>query len=253
VGRVRAPRVRSARAGAGPVAVSLLELEHVAKRYGRGSRERVVLRDVFLELESGELVSIWGLRRSGRSTLLRIAAGVEPPDTGAVRFAGSDLAARGSDAQRGGIGYCQMTPRPSEGQEVLEQLMMDQLTRGVSRSAAQSRARTALERVHAPTCAGLRPSELDAAEAVRVAIARALARHPKLLVIDEPTLGVDLLVRDEIQHLLRSLADDGLAILASTGEVTGLTGADRALALDGELRGSLAPTLASVVPLRRSA
>ena len=75
---------------------------------------------------------------------------------------------------------------------------------------------------------------------MRVALARALALEPSLLVIDEPTRGVDLLERDAILALLRSLADEGIAVLISTGEATALAGADRALSLaDGELRGSL--------------
>jgi ABC-type multidrug transport system ATPase subunit len=234
--------------------MSLLELEHVSKRRGRGRSEHVILRDVSFEIDLGELVAIWGLRHSGRSTLLRIASGVERTDTGTVRFGGNDLSARDGDVSRGAIGYCQMTLRPAEGQFVLEQLMMDQLTRGIAPKAAGVRARRALARTGAEHCAGSRPTELDGADAVRVAVARALARQPKLLVIDEPILGVDLLARDTILLLLRSLADDGIAVLTSTTETTGLAGADRALSLGGgELRGSSSPELASVVPLRRPA
>jgi ABC-type sugar transport system ATPase subunit len=74
-----------------------------------------------------------------------------------------------------------------------------------------------------------------------------------VLLIDEPTLGVDLLARDGILSMLRSLADDGMAIVTSTGETTGLTGA-RALTLsEGELHGGPRRELAPVVPIRRSA
>jgi ABC-type sugar transport system ATPase subunit len=75
-------------------------------------------------------------------------------------------------------------------------------------------------------------------------------RAPRLLVIDEPTSGVELIERDGILLLLRSLANDGIAVLASSMEATGLSGADRTLALsDGELRGTLKPQLGTVVPL----
>jgi putative ABC transport system ATP-binding protein len=235
--------------------MSLLELEGVGKRYGRGPGERIALRDVSLELDAGELVAIWGMRRSGRSTLLRIAAGIEAPDPGGVvRFEGRDLVDRSGDALGQGIGYCRKTFRPAEGQVILDQLIFSQLARGVSSSHARSLACSALKRAGVEGCAALRPNELDGAEAVRVAIARVLAFQPRLLVIDEPTIGVDLLVRDDILLLLRSLADEGIAVLASTGETTGLSGADRALSLgDGELHGTLAPELAPVTLLRRPA
>jgi ABC-type sugar transport system ATPase subunit len=232
--------------------MSLLALEHVTRRARQGAHERVVLRDVSLELESGELLAIWGVRRSGRSTLLRVAAGIDPPDSGVVRFAGKPLRARRGDALGSGVGYCQRTLRGVEAHEVLDELMLGQLALGVPRTASRARARAALERAGAEHCAAHGMHELDGAESVRVAIARALALSPSLLVIDEPTKGVDLLERDDILTLLRSLANEGIAVLMTAGEATALSGADRALSLaDGELRGSVLPELAEVVPLRR--
>jgi ABC-type multidrug transport system ATPase subunit len=235
--------------------MSLLALESVTKRYGRGSMERVALRAASLEIEPGELVAVWGRRRSGRSTLLRVAAGLERPDEGVVWFEGRDLREPGADAVRGWIRFCRKTFRPAGGQLVLDQLVTGQLTRGVPSSVASSRARECLRRVGAERCAPMRPGELDHAEVVRVAIARALVHEPKLLVIDEPTLGVDLRVRDQILSLLRSLTSGGTAVLMSAGETTCLSGADRALSLGrGELHGEIdAAELAPVVPLRPAA
>ncbi|MCW3067934.1 MAG: transporter related protein [Solirubrobacterales bacterium] len=234
--------------------MSLLSLENVSKRYGDGRRERVVLSDVSLQLDAGELAAVWGLRRSGRSTLLHVAAGIEAPDTGVVRFLGRDLARHRDEALGGGIGYCQQTFRAGEARTAREHVTLALLARGVVSPEARSRASAALERTGATSCASLPPAQLDGAEAVRVALARTLALRPQLLVVDEPAKGVDLLARDEILTLLRSLADDGIAVLASTGEATGLSGADRALSLgDGELHESPARHLAPVVPLRRAA
>jgi ABC-type multidrug transport system ATPase subunit len=231
----------------------LLELEHLSKCCGRGVDKRTVLRDVSLVIEPGELVAIRGPRRSGKSSLLRIAAGIEAPDSGVVRFAGHDLASLG-DVLGGGIGYCQGSFLPAEGRLVFDQLVVSQVARGVSPPVAASRAESALARCGVEQCARLRPRELNGAEAVRVSIARALVLRPRLLVIDEPTLDVDVLARDEILLLLRSLADEGIAVLASTGTATGLAGSDRALSLsNGELHGHLAPRLAEVLPLRSPA
>jgi putative ABC transport system ATP-binding protein len=231
--------------------MTLLELDGVSKSYNRGARERVALRDVSLKLDPGELVAIWGLRRSGRSTLLRIAAGVEAPDAGVVRLDGRDLSG-GDAALDTGIGYCRTTFHPVDGQTMLDQVMAVLLARGISLAEAQSRALSALRRAGVERCAALRPNDLDGAEAVRVAIARALAVQPRLLVVDEPTKGVDLLDRDDIPPLLRSFAEDGIAVLACTGDAACLCGADRALAIGrGALRGSLAPELATVSDLSR--
>jgi len=233
--------------------MSLLELRHVSKRYVRGIRERVALADATLEMEAGELVSVWGMRRSGRSTLLRIAAGIEAPDSGTVYFEGRDLSDRGAEMLGGRIGYCRTTFHPSEGEMVIDHLTVGQYARGISPASASARAQAALERVGVEQCAELRPSELDACEAVLVALARTLALQPRLLLIDEPTIGVDLLARDRILLLLQSLASEGIAVLTSTGESTGLSGA-RALTLsDGELHGRPTRELAAVVPLRRPA
>jgi ABC-type multidrug transport system ATPase subunit len=233
--------------------MSLLELDHVEKAYGRGPYRQMILRDVTLEIESGEIVAVWGLRRSGRSTLLRVAAGIESPDGGVVRFGGRDLSDRRYEVLGGEIAYCRKTFRASEGNVALDHLTVGQLARGVAPSLAASRAREALERVGAEACAARRPNELDCEESVRVAIARALALEPKVLLIDEPTIGVDLLARDGILAVLRSLAEQGLAVMTTTGETTGLSGA-RALTLsEGELHGGTRRPLAPVVPLRRSA
>jgi ABC-type multidrug transport system ATPase subunit len=238
--------------------VSLLCLEGVGKRYGAGD-ERVVLRDVALQLDAGELAVVWGLRRSGRSTLLRVAAGIEAPSAGVVRFAGLDLAKHGERLLGDQIGYCQKTLRFTEGQRVLEHTMVGLLSRWVSPAKARKRAHTALERAGAAHCAHMRQHQLSSAEAVRVSIARTLTLSPRMIVIDEPVKGVELTDRDGVLLLLRLLADDGITVLASTGESTGLSEADRALVLGrGELRGApaapraRATSLAPVLPLRQA-
>jgi ABC-type multidrug transport system ATPase subunit len=231
--------------------MSLLELDHVSKSFGRDLLVRNALRDVSLEIEAGEMVAIWGRRRSGRSTLLRVAAGVESPDSGMVRLEGRDVSGRGCELLGGGIGYCRKTFRANEGHAVLDHLVVGQLARGVVPPTATRRAWAALERTGMRDAAKLQPAELDCGEAVRVAIARTLTLAPKLLLVDEPTIGVDLLARDAILLLLHSLADEGMAVLTSTGESTGLSGT-RALKLEnGELHGRSNRELASVLPLRR--
>lgn len=233
--------------------MALLELEHVEKAYGCEPCRQTALHDVSLEIEAGEMIAVWGLRRSGRSTLLRVIAGIEPPDAGVVRFRGRDLSDRRCEVLGAEIAYCRKTFRSSEGDLMLDHLTVGQLARGVPPTLALTSARAALERAGAEAFAARRPSELDAEECVRVAVARALVLQPSVLLIDEPTIGVDLLARDGILTMLRSLAEGGMTVISTTGETTGLSGA-RALRLsEGELHGGPRRKLAPVVPLRRSA
>ncbi|HTA35217.1 MAG TPA: ATP-binding cassette domain-containing protein [Solirubrobacteraceae bacterium] len=233
--------------------MSLLELEGVDKRHREGDLESLALRNLDLSLDAGELTVVWGMRGSGRSTLLRVAAGIEAPDAGVVRFDGRDLAKSREELLGAGIGFCQKSLPPNGSQSVLDLVMVSLLACGISAANARSRARLALERVGAVELASLSVPSLDVAEAIRVALARVLALEPRLLVIDDPIGGVDLLARDGILALLRRIADDGVAVLASTGESAALSGADRTLALsEGELRGPPPAELAPVLPLRRA-
>jgi ABC-type multidrug transport system ATPase subunit len=230
--------------------MSLLELERVSKRYRRG--ERVALDDVSLSIEAGELVTVWGERRSGRSTLLRIAAGVETPDSGVIRFCGREVTELGDETLGSDIAYCRTGLRASAGRNIVDLLAASQFGCGLSRSDARMRACKALARVAAEDYANRTPVELNGEEIVRVSIARAIASEPRLIVIDEPTIGVDLTARDGILALLRSIVDGGIAVLTSTSDGPGWLGADRVLALrKGKLRGETIPELAPVAHLDR--
>lgn len=232
--------------------MSLLSVKDVSKRHGRGRSERLVLRDVSLNIEAGELVVVWGLRRSGRTTLVRIATGMERPDEGTVLFAGEDLARRRDKVLGREIGCAQLHHPLGGGGSVLDHVADGVLAGKVSLSTARRRAREALAEVGAEGCLEFSLHELDAGEAVRVALACALIGGPRLLVVDEPTNGVDLMDRDPILRLLRGIANRGVAVLMTTGDGAALAGVDRPFTLNhGELLGGDARPLASVTQLRR--
>jgi ABC-type multidrug transport system ATPase subunit len=237
--------------GVGWLAMSLLSIANVTKRYPRGRLERVAVRDVSLDIERGELVAVWGVRFSGRSTLLRIAAGVESPEEGTVSFEGHDLARYRDGVLGRGIGYCQTGFFSSQRGLVIEHVAAGLLAQRVSPKQTRRRGQELLLSVGAVGCAQLRCHELDGAELARVAVASALATEPALLVIDEPTSGVDVLQREPLLRLLRGIANEGTAVLMSAGDAQSLSGADRALTIyNGEIQAELTP--AQVVPLHRT-
>ncbi len=226
--------------------MSLLEVDRVSKRFG----SRTALEEVSFVIEEGELVAVWGERRSGRSTLIRACAGVEQPDAGEVRFAGKPMSRRHGTVLGRRLGFVRRTFAPSSGATVLEQLLTAQLARRVPRTEALSVAWRKLDLAGVERCARERPDDLTAAETIRVALARVLTAEPQLIVVDEPTIGVELLERDPILELLSSLTRCGTAVLMTAAQGTGLLGADRVLAVaKGRVQGQLFPETASVTPL----
>jgi len=234
--------------------MTLLTLEHVSKTYRRGSRELPALTDISLELGAGEVVGVWGRRFSGRTTLLRVAAGLQTPDSGRVLLDGIDVTDYPEGIVRRRIAYCHTSFAPAHAELVVEHVAVPLLATGTRIDRACSRAQAMLDRVGAGACAETRPHELAQSELVRVVLARALLQQPQLLLIDEPTSGVDLLEREDLLTMLRVIAkDEHVAVLLTASELAGVAGADRVLSLvGGALQGNAVPDVAEVVPFKRS-
>ena len=132
---------------------------------------------------------VWGMRRSGKSTLLRIAAGVVLPDAGAVRFEGRDLT-RMSRARSHCCCARRSASRHGAARDAQRDGRRSRRAAGAQRRRdlhdAQIAAREVLERVGVTSRADARMTELSPGEHTRVAIARALVRDPALLLVDEP-------------------------------------------------------------------
>lgn len=230
----------------------LFAMDNVSKRFPLTGRSSALgLRDVSLEVEPGEVVAVFGERGSGRTTLLRVAAGVEAPDAGTVRFEGRDVA-HDRDALLGrDIAFAHDRFNVAPSANVIEQVALAGHVRGQRLPVARYRAMEMLKRVGAYDAREHLPHQLEPGERIRVVLARALMSEPRLLLLDEPLAGVDLLERDSILMLVRSLANDGLAVLMTIAVSTEFAGATRALALsDGELHGVVKAPQATVIALR---
>jgi len=233
--------------------MTLLLLEHVSKTYARGRHERRALDDVSLEVDAGEIVGVWGRRFSGRTTLLRVAAGLEAPDTGRVLLDGAELSSLSEGSLRRRVAYCHASFAPAHAELVVEHVAVPLLALGTRLDRACTRAQAMLDRVGAGSCAEMQPHELAQGELVRVVLARALLQQPAVLLIDEPASGVDLLERDDLLTTLRVIAkDERVAVLMTASDTPALAGADRVLAIaEGALHGDAVPHAGDVVPLKR--
>ncbi len=236
--------------------MTTLALRDVAKRYVRGMAEETALDGVSLEIDAGQLVGVWGRRRSGRSTLVRVAAGIVPPDSGMVLLDDVDIwSSRSARAvARQQIAFWLPVFLPDHGSRVDRQVAVParRRTGRRSRPRARAEARRLLERVGLGDCATRTLGELNHADVVLAALARALMLRPNVLVLDEPTSGLKPLEADRfVELLVRVAREDGIAVVMTASEADQLDRADRTLSIsDGILRGKTVPEPAPVVALR---
>jgi glutamate transport system ATP-binding protein len=197
---------------------ALVELDQVTKSFG----DNVVLRDVNLNVERGSAIVIAGPSGSGKSTMLRCVNGLEPVDSGEVRFDGTpvDYSGKALSRLRADIGMVFQQFNLFPHMTVLDNVVLGPVkSKGLSREEARERARRLLERVGIPEKADEYPADLSGGQQQRVAIARALAMEPKLMLFDEPTSALDPEMIREVLDVMRQLARDGMTMLVVTHEM----------------------------------
>ncbi len=215
----------------------MLSLREVWLSFPRGRRHVVrVLADVSLDLWAGEVVSVIAQRAQGKTSLLRVAAGMERPDRGSVVFAGEEVW-RMSERRRSRL----LRSRIALVERTAPQLDVPVLT-GVAlplldahgRHGAYARAKQALEQVGASECAHQHWSELADWERALVALAHGIAREPKLLLVDDLTATLGMDETEEIAGLLGSLARErGVAVLICASDSDLASRSDRTASLAG--------------------
>lgn len=220
---------------------ALLQLAGVTKRYRRGSQELCVLREASLELHAGEVLCVLGMRGDGKTTLLRIAAGMESADEGAVRFGGRDLTALAdSELSRllgGQIAWAGKSG-PGMPMQMLDYVAMPLLVvEGRRRGAGKTvyrRARAALERVGAAACADQHWENLSDWERALVELAQAIAGEPALMLVDDVSDTLGIRETDELTGLLRSLSRESqVGVLMSVSDAQATLWSDRIMTLSG--------------------
>lgn len=167
----------------------------------RGARE--ILRGVDLRADAGEIVALMGLSGSGKTTMLRVIAGLEPRDGGEVTCAKVGMVFQFHYLFEHLSAIDNVTLAPTE-------------VHRVSLPDARQRAQQLLDQLGVGHRAQALPRELSGGEAQRVAIARALAVDPPLLLLDEPTASLDPARRNDLGEALVQLAQSGRALVMTS-------------------------------------
>jgi sulfate/thiosulfate transport system ATP-binding protein len=179
-----------------------IEVRNVSKRFGTF----VALSDVSLSVPDGSLTALIGPSGGGKSTLLRIIAGLEQPDSGDIIIDGSNASALSAQQRR--VGFVFQHYAAFKHMTVWDNVAFGLTIRKSPKAHVHDRVSQLLKLVQLEAFADRYPSQLSGGQRQRMALARALAVEPKVLLLDEPFGAVDAGVRRELRAWLRRLHDD---------------------------------------------
>jgi putative ABC transport system ATP-binding protein len=222
--------------------MALVEIRNVTKQYRRGDRTITPLKEVSLDVNKGDFVSLMGASGSGKSTLLNLIAGIDRPTSGHITVNGQDitLLSRTQLAhwRARNLGYVFQLYNLVPVLTAFENVELPLLLLPLSAAERRKRVEIALEAVGLTERSEHYPRQLSGGEEQRVGIARAIVTDPLLVVADEPTGDLDAAMTDEILHLLQRLNTElGTTFVMVTHDPRAAAIATRKLRLEkGELQ-----------------
>ena len=206
-----------------------LELKEIKKSFTEGE---AVLDNISLEISKGEFITLLGSSGCGKTTTLRIIAGLEQPDAGSVWLDGREVT--GLEPNQRDVNTVFQNYALFPHMNVAENIGYGLKLKKVPKSEIRKKVSQMLELVQLEGYERRKPSELSGGQKQRVAIARALVNNPKVLLLDEPTRGIDVGAKYEIYQLIIDLANRGKVVIVVSSEMPELLGiCDRIMVMSG--------------------
>lgn len=212
----------------------IIECRNLSKVYKMGGQEVYALRDMNLDIFTGEYLSVMGPSGSGKSTLFNMIGALDRPTAGTVLISGIDITSQTSRRlayiRNHHIGYIFQAFNLISALTALRNVMLPLIFSGMDTHQAAARAEEVLVEVGLGDRTHHRPDELSGGQQQRVAIARALSMEPTIMLADEPTANLDLHTGEEIINILRGLCDNhGVTVITATHDHKMLDKSDRIL------------------------
>lgn len=196
----------------------MIKVKNLKKQFGNN----IVLKDISVAIEKGEVISVIGPSGSGKSTFLRCINGLEEFDGGHILVDNEDMADKNLniDKLREKIGMVFQSFNLFPHLTVLENIILAPVTlKKMSKEEAKVKAKELLKKVGLEEKVDFYPSSLSGGQKQRVAIARALAMNPEAILFDEPTSALDPEMVGEVLQVMKSLAKDGMTMVVVTHEM----------------------------------
>ena len=219
--------------------MSYIKFENIYKNFGSNE----VLKDINLEIEQGQLVTLLGPSGCGKSTLLRCLAGLETVTSGKVYLDGKDIT--NVDPKNRGIGMVFQQYSLFPNMTVLQNVMFGLSMKKVDKKTAEEKSKEILEIVGLGDKLKQYPAQLSGGQQQRAALARAIVTEPKVLLLDEPLSAIDALLRHSLQVEIRRIQRDlGItAIFVTHDQEEAMVMSDMIhLMYQGRIEQSAAPT-----------
>ena len=188
----------------------MIEVQHLTKRYGPFT----AVHDISFSVERGEILGFLGPNGAGKTTTMRVLTGYMPPTEGTAVVAGFNIAEKPIEAKRR-TGYLPETPPLYTDMGVREYLDFCARIKGVPRNERQKRVATVMERTRVADMADRQCGKLSKGYRQRVGLAQALLHNPEVLILDEPTAGLDPKQINETRQLIKELRGDHTVVLST--------------------------------------
>lgn len=197
---------------------NIIKVNNLEKKFG----QNLVLKDINMDVQKGEVVTIIGSSGSGKSTLLRCLNLLEEPTSGEILYKNENILDKKFDlrAYRTKVGMVFQNFNLFENKTVLQNCTLSQeKVLKISKNDAEEKAKKFLQLVGMDQYINAKPSQISGGQKQRVAIARALCMDPEVLLFDEPTSALDPEMVGEVLEVMTKLAKEGITMIVVTHEM----------------------------------
>jgi ABC-type multidrug transport system ATPase subunit len=195
---------------------TFIDIDNVKKIYQlTKSTTKQALKGVSLSINKGEVLGLLGVNGAGKTTLSSIIATLHPATSGEIRYNGISIYDQLTDYRKK-IGFCPQRPNLSNDLTVRQNLAFSGRYYGLDKDETETRVAQLVKRYSLEEYLDAKPDTLSGGYKQRVMIARALVHKPELVILDEPTVGLDPHIRHQLWDEIRKLKAEGISVLLTT-------------------------------------